>query len=194
MAELAGQAPTPADEQHVELNVRAEAGRQAHQRLIECNLRLVVSIARRYLGRGLDLLDLIQEGNMGLQIGIEKFDWRRGFRLSTYAHWWIRQSILRAVSQQSRAIRLPGHVVTLLADARRTESTLVTELGRQPTGDEIARRLDIHASQLGAVLQIARRPAPLDTPARVGQDDLRRRASRWLTRRRSRPARQPPKC
>jgi RNA polymerase primary sigma factor len=171
--QLALQAPSLSDDQQVELNLLAEAGRLAQQRLIECNLRLVVSIARRYVGRGLALLDLIQEGNMGLQIGIEKFDWRRGFRLSTYVHWWIRQSMLRALGQQSRTIRLPSHVVTLLADARRTESTLVTELGRQPTGDEIARRLDIHPSQLGAVRQIARQPAPLDTPARLGQDDLR---------------------
>jgi len=172
--QLAAQAPSPSDEQQVELTLLAEAGRLAQQRLIECNLRLVVSIARRYAGRGVALLDLIQEGNMGLQIGIEKFDWRRGFRLSTYVHWWIRQSMLHALGQQSRTIRLPSHVVTLLADARRTESTLVIELGRQPTGDEIARRLDIHPSQLGAVRQIARQPAPLDIPARLGQeDDLR---------------------
>src|SRR5205823_2782992 len=148
--QLIAQGTTLCDEQVVELNLLVEAGRQAQQRLIECNLRLVVSIARRYVGRGLALLDLIQEGNMGLQIGIEKFDWRRGFRLSTYVHWWIRQSMLRALGQQSRTIRLPSHVVTLLADARRTESTLATELGRQPTGDEIARRLDTHPSPLGA--------------------------------------------
>jgi DNA-directed RNA polymerase sigma subunit (sigma70/sigma32) len=113
---LAAQAPSLSDEQQVELNLLAEAGRLAQQRLIECNLRLVVSVARRYVGRGLALLDLIQEGNMGLQIGIEKFDWRRGFRLSTYVHWWIRQSMLRALGQQSRTIRLPSHVVTLLAE------------------------------------------------------------------------------
>ena len=171
--QLAAQAPSLSVEQQVELALVAEAGRLGLQRLIECNLRLVVSIARRYVGRGVALLDLIQEGNMGLQIGIEKFDWRRGFRLSTYVHWWIRQSMLHALGQQSRTIRLPSHVVTLLADARRTESTLVTELGRQPTDDEIARRLDIHPSQLSAVRQIARQPAPLDTPARLGQDDLR---------------------
>src|SRR5204863_5907484 len=101
--QLAAQAPLSV-EQQVELTLVAEAGRLAHQRLIECNLRLVVSIARRYVGRGVALLDLIQEGNMGLQVGIEKFDWRRGFRLSTYVHWWIRQSMLRALGQQSRTI------------------------------------------------------------------------------------------
>src|SRR5438067_3575735 len=103
--QLAAQAPSLSDEQQVELTLLAEAGRLAQQRLIECNLRLVVSIARRYVGRGLALLDLIQEGNMGLQIGIEKFDWRRGFRLSTYVHWWIRHSMLHALGQQSRTIR-----------------------------------------------------------------------------------------
>jgi RNA polymerase primary sigma factor len=173
VVELAVEAPPLGDERQVELNALVEAGRGAHQRLIECNLRLVVSIARRYLGHGLDLLDLIQEGNMGLQIGIDKFDWQRGFRISTYVHWWIRQSILRALSQQARAIRIPSHVVTLLADARRTEGTLVTELGRQPTSDEIASRLDIDPTQLGAVRQIARQPALLDTPARPGDHDVR---------------------
>src|SRR5437763_1582413 len=169
--QLAGQPPSFSGEQQVELTLLAEAGRLAQQRLIERNLRLVVSIARRYVGRGVALLDLIQEGNMGLQIGIEKL-WRPGgFRLSTHVHRWIRQSVLHALGQQSRTIRLPSHVVTLLADARRIERTLVTELGRQPTGDEIAGRLDIRASQLGAVRQIARRPAPFDTRARVGQED-----------------------
>jgi RNA polymerase primary sigma factor len=173
IAQLEAHAPTLSDAHRMELNVLAEAGRQAQQRLVECNLRLVVSIARRYRGRGLALLDLIQEGNMGLQIGIEKFDWQRGFRLSTYVHWWIRQSILRALSLQSRAIRLPSHIVALLTDAQRAESTLVTELGRQPTGEEIARRLDIDPAQLGAVRQIARQPALLDTPARPGKEDVR---------------------
>src|SRR5205823_9499873 len=98
------QGTTLSDEELVELNLVVEAGRNAQQRLIECNLRLVVSIARRYVGRGLALLDLIQEGNMGLQIGIEKFDWRRGFRLSTYVHWWIRQRMLRALGQPARTI------------------------------------------------------------------------------------------
>jgi RNA polymerase primary sigma factor len=148
-------------------------GRQAQRRLIECNLRLVVSVARHYLGRGLALLDLVQEGNMGLQVGIDKFDWQRGFRLSTYVHWWIRQNIQRALDQHSRTIRLPGHVVAFLTDANRAESALAVELGRQPTEDELARRLEVDPAQLRAVRRAAQSPLQLDTPVRIGQDDER---------------------
>jgi RNA polymerase primary sigma factor len=171
--QLAALASTHTQQQSEELEVLAEAGRLAKQRMIECNLRLVVSVARRYMGRGLALLDLVQEGNMGLQIGVEKFDWQRGFRLSTYAHWWIRQSILRALGQHSRAIRLPSHVLALLGDADRAEGELVLQLGRQPRRDEIARRLDVDPAHLRAARQVARSPLPLDTPARVGEDEGR---------------------
>jgi RNA polymerase primary sigma factor len=164
---------TVTEQQREALESRVELGRVAKQRMIECNLRLVVSVARRYVGRGLVLLDLVQEGNIGLQIGVEKFDWRRGFRLSTYAHWWIRQGILRALSQHSRTIRLPSHLVARLGEADRAESALSAELGRQPTRDEIARRLDVDPAHLDAARQAARSPIALDTPARLGEDDMR---------------------
>ena len=148
-------------------------GRQAQRRLIECNLRLVVSVARRYLGRGLALLDLVQEGNIGLQIGVDKYDWHRGFRLSTYVHWWIRQSIQHALNQHSRAIRLPAHVVAFLTEAKRAENALAADLGRQPTEDELASRLHVDPAQLRAARLILRSPLPLDAPVRNGEEDQR---------------------
>src|SRR6266852_5165251 len=158
---------------HLQLEQLAEVGRQAQRRLIECNLRLVVSVARHFLGRGLTLLDLVQEGNMGLQTGVGKYDWQRGFRLSTYVHWWIRQSIRHALDQHSRTIRLPSHVIALLTEANRAESALVVELGRQPTEDELAHRLDVDPLQLRAARRVAHSPLQLDTPARLGEDDQR---------------------
>jgi RNA polymerase primary sigma factor len=171
--QLTASASTLSQPEHLQLEQLVDVGREAQRRLIECNLRLVVSVARHYLGHGLALLDLVQEGNIGLQIGIDKFDWRRGFRLSTYVHWWIRQSIRRALDRHSRTIRLPSHIVTFLIDANRAEGALAADLGRQPTEDELARGLDVDPDQLTATRRVARSPLQLDTPVRLGQDDQR---------------------
>jgi RNA polymerase primary sigma factor len=148
----------------LELERRVEEGDCARRRLIECNLRLVVSVARRYLGRGLSFLDLVQEGNIGLHNGIERYDWQRGFRLSTYVYWWIRQAIARAVSEQSRTIRLPSHVTEFLTRVARTERELATELGRQPSMDEVARRLDVEPERIAEARRAARMPLSLEAP------------------------------
>ena len=152
----------------VELEQQAEDGERARRRLIECNLRLVVSVARRYLGRGVPFLDLVQEGNIGLQTGIEKYDWRRGFRLSTYIYWWIRQAVTRCVADQSRTIRLPGHVIELLTRTARAERELATELGRQPTVDEVGQYLDIDPDRINEARRAARMPLSLEAP--LGED------------------------
>ena len=151
-----------------ELEQQVEDGERARQRLVECNLRLVVSIARRYLGRGVPLLDLIQEGNIGLHTGVDKYDWRRGFRLSTYIYWWIRQAITRAVADQSRTIRLPVHVVELLTRIARAERELAAALGRQPTLDELGQSLDIEPERILEAQLAARMPLSLETP--FGED------------------------
>jgi RNA polymerase primary sigma factor len=148
----------------LELERTAEDGERARQRLIECNLRLVVSVARRYLGRGVQFLDLVQEGNIGLQTGIDKFDWRRGFRLSTYIYWWIRQAITRAVTDHSRTIRLPGHVIEFLTKIARTERELAAELGRQPTLEEVASRLEVDPERITEARLAARMPLSLEAP------------------------------
>jgi len=157
----------------LELERTAEDGERARRRLIECNLRLVVSVARRYLNRGVSFLDLVQEGNIGLQTGIDKFDWRRGFRLSTYVYWWIRQAVTRAVTDHSRTIRLPGHIIELLTRVTRAERSLAAELGRQPTVEEVAEHLEIDPERITEARQAARMPLSLETP--IGEDgDLTR--------------------
>jgi RNA polymerase primary sigma factor len=151
-----------------DLEYLAHDGDRARRRLIECNLRLVVSVARRYLGRGLSFLDLVQEGNIGLQIGVDKYDWRRGFRFSTYVYWWIRQAITRAIADQSRTIRLPVHVTEFLTKTARVERELAAELGREASLEEVARRLDINPERINEVRRAARLPLSLETP--LGED------------------------
>ncbi len=150
------------------LEQRRLEGEYARHRLIECNLRLVVSVARRYLRRGVAFMDLVQEGNVGLQIGIDKYDWRRGFRLSTYIYWWIRQAMSRAVMEQGRIIRLPVHTIELLTRVARAERELVTQLGRQPTTEELARCLDLEPERIGEARRAAQMTLSLDVP--VGED------------------------
>jgi RNA polymerase primary sigma factor len=151
-----------------ELTRLADDGELARRRLIECNLRLVASVARRYLGRKVSFLDLVQEGNMGLQIGVDKYDWRRGFRFSTYVYWWIRQSLTRAVADQSRTIRLPVHVGEFLSKLARGERDLSAEFGRPPTVDELAQYLDIDPERIKMVRRAARVPLSLEAP--LGDD------------------------
>ena len=165
-----GKIPLLTAEEEIELAKRMEKGDpEAKKRLAESNLRLVVSIAKRYTGRGMQFLDLIQEGNLGLIKAVEKFDYKKGYKFSTYATWWIRQAITRGIADTGRTIRVPVHMVETINKTLRMTRTLLQELGREPTPEEVADRLNVPVSRVREVLKISRDPVSLDTP--IGEED-----------------------
>ena len=165
-----GKVPLLTAEEEVELAQRMEEGdEEAKQKLCEANLRLVVSIAKRYVGRGMLFLDLIQEGNLGLIKAVDKFNWRKGFKFSTYATWWIRQAITRAIADQARTIRIPVHMVETINKLVRVQRQLLQELGREPTPEEVADRMDIPVERVREIIKISQEPVSLETP--IGEEE-----------------------
>lgn len=165
-----GKVPLLNSEQEVELAKRIQDGDEvAKQKLAEANLRLVVSIAKRFVGRGMQFLDLIQEGNLGLIKAVEKFDFTKGFKFSTYATWWIRQAITRAIADQARTIRIPVHMVETINKLIKTERQLIQELGRAPQPEEIAKMMDMPTEKVREIMKIAQEPVSLETP--IGEEE-----------------------
>ena len=165
-----GVVPLLSNEEEKELAIAVENGDlEAKQRLAEANLRLVVSIAKRYVGRGMQFLDLIQEGNMGLMKAVDKFDYSKGFKFSTYATWWIRQAITRAIADQARTIRIPVHMVETINKLVREQRNLLQELGQDPTPEQIAESMDMTPDKVREILKIAQEPVSLETP--IGEED-----------------------
>ena len=165
-----GKVPLLTAEEEIDIAQRMEEGdEEAKRKLAEANLRLVVSIAKRYVGRGMLFLDLIQEGNLGLIKAVEKFDYRKGYKFSTYATWWIRQAITRAIADQARTIRIPVHMVETINKLIRVSRQLLQELGREPTPEEIAREMAISESKVREIIKIAQEPVSLETP--IGEEE-----------------------
>ena len=165
-----GVVPLLTNEEEQELAILVEQGDlEAKQRLAEANLRLVVSIAKRYVGRGMQFLDLIQEGNMGLMKAVDKFDYSKGFKFSTYATWWIRQAITRAIADQARTIRIPVHMVETINRLIRIQRQLLQDLGREPKPEEIAKKMNMTPEKVREILKIAQEPVSLETP--IGEED-----------------------